>query len=96
MTEQEFIQSVKKLLYVYEETKKGNPQVVVATPKTAYRAQAPRKEPSYSNGIPRCPVHDRNMHLREGQYGNFYSCSAKEDDPDLSNAKGFCKFTVRV
>lgn len=44
-----------------------------------------------SNGIPICAVHDRAM--REGQYG--YYCSAKEDDPELANDKGYCKYKVK-
>lgn len=44
-----------------------------------------------SNGIPTCPVHDRVM--KQGQYG-FY-CTAKEDDPALANAKGYCNFKAK-
>lgn len=65
----------------------------VATPNwNAPKAtQQQNKSIKESNGIPICPVHDKAM--REGKFG--YYCATKEDDPELANNNGYCKFSIK-
>lgn len=69
------------------------PTTMERRPEDSPRTQS---APQRSNGIPICPVHDKAMNFRSGRNGDFYSCSSRENDPNLSNRNGYCKHTEKA
>lgn len=88
--ESALLAACKAFMIVYQGSQPTPQANAMPAQKTLYKDQ------EYSNGIPKCPVHDRIMSLRQGPRGDFYGCSAKENDPDLCNRNGYCKYTVNA